>query len=177
MIRSIMACVLIGSFACLAAADESAKLESIKKLATSLGDATMKGDYAFVIDHTYDNVVKVMGGREKAISITEAGMKQILDQGFKITSHNVSDPEKIVTDGESQYTVVPTFMEMTFPQGKIRVNTYLLGISDDSGKTWKFISGSSMENVKMRELVLPNLPASLKLPPKQKPEFVQDKNE
>ncbi|MEI7853477.1 MAG: hypothetical protein WCJ06_07205 [Planctomycetota bacterium] len=49
----------------MTAADDSVNLKNLKKLAVSLGDAFMKGDHAFVIDHTYDNVVKVLGGRRK----------------------------------------------------------------------------------------------------------------
>lgn len=156
-------------------ANDKTKLESIKKLAVSMGDATMNGDHTFVIDHTYDNVVKGMGGRAKAISVLEGGMKPMLDKGVKITSYNVSDPEMIVTGGDSQYTVVPTSIEMTFPQFKIRVKSYLLGISEDSGKSWKFIDGSSMEKPESRKLFLPDLPADLKLPPKQQPEMIQNK--
>jgi len=175
MIRSIMACVLLGSFTCMTAADDSVNLNNLKKLAVSLSDAFMKGDHAFVIDHTYDNVVKVLGGRTKAISALEAGMKAMLDKGVNITSYNVSDPEMIVTSGNSQYTVVPTVIEMTFPQFKIRANSYLLGISDDSGKTWKFIDGSSMANPESRKLFLSNLPADFKLSPKQQPEIIRNK--
>lgn len=52
----------------------------------------------------------------------------------------------IVTSGNSEYMVVHTSKDMTLPQFKIRANSNLMGISDDSGKTWKFIDGSSMSN-------------------------------
>ena len=68
-------------------ADDSVNLKNLKKHAVSLGDATMKGDHAFVIYHTYDNVLKDKVGRMKLIWVLDAGMKLMLDKGVKITSY------------------------------------------------------------------------------------------
>lgn len=78
---------------CMTAADDSVNLKNLKKLAVSPGDATMKGDHSFASGPTYDNVLKDMGGRAKAISVLKAGMKPMLDKGVKITCYNVSAPE------------------------------------------------------------------------------------
>lgn len=175
MMRTMIACAAATFLMGVSyAADEKAELDRIRTEVVQIGDATMKGNYAFVIDHTYDKVVDLLGGQEKAVKITTDTMKQMESQGFRISSHAVSMPEKIVKSGENQFCVVPTALEMSFPKGKIRVKSYQLGISHDQGKSWKYVSGSSLDKPEARKLILPDMPQDLKLPEDSKPEILPD---
>jgi hypothetical protein len=62
---------------------------------------------------------------------------------------------------------------MKHPKGKFIVKSYLLGISSDNGKTWKFVDGAGLDDKITGGL--PKLPAKLKLPEKQKPEQIEEK--
>jgi hypothetical protein len=136
----------------------------------------LKGDHAKVVDLTYPKIVEIIGGRDKMRATLETAMKQMKDRGFSIRSLQVEEPAEILTEGNNTFAVVPTTIEMTAPGGKLVGKSYLLGISADGGKTWKFIDGAGLATKQMRDLVLPSkLPARLKLPAKQDPQFIKDK--
>ncbi|WP_020470111.1 hypothetical protein [Zavarzinella formosa] len=155
-------------------ADEAPKSAEVKKLAAAMIEATKKGDYAKVIDHTYPAVVEMLGGRQKAINNTETAMKTIKAQGLEIKNASSGDPGEFYTEGKNTFVIIPTKMELTFPMGIIRTKSYLLGISPDDGKTWTFLDGSGLQNLAIRDKVLPKMPEKLKLPENEKPEIVKD---
>jgi hypothetical protein len=157
-------------------ADEPSRAATVKKLAQELGDSTVTGDYANVIDHTYDSFVKVMGGRENAIKVTESAMEKMKAQGVALKTFEVGDPGEFLAEGSNTFVVVPTTIEMAIPGGKMLSKSYLLGISPDEGKTWKFVDGRGITKHKEAlDKFLPKLPAGLKLPDEKQPEIVKDK--
>ncbi len=141
----------------------------VKEKAREVSRAVVKGDHAKVVELTYPKVVEVMGGRNKMISTIDAIMKQMKKDGFAIKSNTIGEPSEMLTEGVNTFVVVPTTLEMTSPNGTLSSKSYLLGISPDKGKTWKFVSGSGIDNPQMRLRVLPKLPPKLKLPEKQAP--------
>ena len=168
----VIACAMIGGHL---RAEESPKSAEVKKLATSMVEATLKGEYAKVIDHTYSKVVDLLGGREAAIKTTETAMKQIKDQGLVIKEFKVGEPGEFVSDETNTFVVIPTNTEMTLPLGTVKMKSYLLGISPDKGKTWTFIDGSGLQNSTFKEKILPKVPEKLKLPELAKPEIIPNK--
>ena len=154
---------------------ETAQQAAARKTAEAFGDATVKGDHAKVVDLTWDGVVEKLGGREKAIKRTEAGMKDITDKGWKIKTHKVRSVGEFVAEGEHSFCIVPTLLEVETPDSRIVSKTYLLGISKDGGKAWKFVSGAGIQKEADRKAVLPPLPRALTLPKREKPEVFKDK--
>ncbi len=92
---------------------------------------------------TYSSVVEAMGGRDKAVEFTASAMKQLKQQGVSITKFEVGDPGEIYKEGGNLFVVVPTTAHMKAPGSTIVARGYELGISADSGKTWKFIGSSA----------------------------------
>src|SRR5437868_5322035 len=86
----------------------------VKKLAQQVGDWTLKGDCAKVIDQTYDRLVKEMGGRERAIKATETVRDQLKARGFTFKAFKIGEPGEILTEGDNTFVIVPTTVEMTF---------------------------------------------------------------
>ena len=157
-------------------ADEPPRSATVKKLAQALGAATLEGDYAKVVDQTYDSMINVVGGREKAIQTIERMMKEAKAHGLSLKSYTVGEPGEFFTEGGNTFVVVPTTTEMALPSGRVVTKSYLLGISPDGGKTWKFADGSGLAKRKDKlDKLLPKLPAKLKLPESQKPEIIKDK--
>jgi hypothetical protein len=157
-------------------ADEATTSASVKRVAQDLGAATVTGDYAKVIDLTHDSLVKMMGGREKAIAATAAAMNQMKASGFALTAYDVGDPGKLYSEGGSTFVVIPTSTHMTVPGGRVTARSYLLGISPDGGKTWRFVDGTGITKHKDKlDQLLPRLPADLRLPEVEKPELFKDK--
>jgi len=165
--------VVLGLLAFAAVAEAPPQADAVKKLAEELADATVKQDFTKVIDLTYPTLVKELGGREKAIEQSAAIMNQIKTQGFVITAFTVGEPGDFSKEGDNTFVVVPTAMEMTAPVGKIESKSYLLGISSDAGKTWRFLDGAGMQSKELRDKLLPPLPAKLKLPEKEPPRLVK----
>jgi hypothetical protein len=173
--RFSQACIAIVLGCSLLAAEEPSTSATVKKLAETIGEATVKGDYAKVIDYTYEGLVKELGGKTEAIEATETLMKQLTDKGITFKSFKVGDPGEFFARGGNTFVIVPTTAEMGIPNGKIIAKSYLLGISSDGGKTWKFVEGFSLDKKDFRDRILPKLPDKLKLPEKQQPEIIKDK--
>jgi hypothetical protein len=160
---------------CLTArADEPSK-SAVKKLAKEMADAAIGGDYAKVIDNTHPAALKEAPGREEAIERLKALFKEMKDAGFSVTKCEVGDPGDFHTQGDNTFVVVPVSSEMKSRAGKILDKSYLLGISSDRGKSWKFLNGSTLEDEEFRNKMLPKLPATLRLPKQGKPEIIKDK--
>ena len=58
--------------------------------------------------------------------------------------------------------------------GKAVSKSYLLGISSDGGKTWKFADGAGLDKKESRDKTLPKLPAELQLPMIEPPAITKD---
>jgi hypothetical protein len=156
-----MAVVLVGV---QKAPDDSAK-ESAQKLANACAQATVKKDLAKVIDLTYPSAVAAMGGRRTAIKIAEAELKKTEQGGLKMLSvAEVLLPKKIYSSAKAHYCVVPVSFHIRVDDSKYLLRSALIGISIDTGKTWKFVD-ISMGEEDVRKL-LPDMPKELDFPPK-----------
>lgn len=137
--------------------------------------ATVKCDFARVADLTYPKVIAAMGGRDKMIAELSEGIARMKAQGFSPLSTKLGKASELFIEGENTFAVVPTENEMTAPGGKLVGKSYLLGISPDRGKTWRFIEGTGLNDREARRDVLPPLPAKLELPQAGRPEFIPAK--
>jgi len=168
-----LALVCVGLTAGVVAAAEPSKVE-LKKLATSLGEATMAGNATAVVEGTYPTVVETMGGKTKAVELIRTALKKMKDSGLSIKKYEVGEPGDFLKEGANTFSVVPSALEMATPSGQVRVRGYLLAISPDGGKTWTFADGSGLQQKAARDKVLPKLPAGLKLPEPSKPELIKN---
>jgi hypothetical protein len=167
---SILTIVLATS----AAARADAAADAAKKQADEVSQAFVKSDYAKIVDLTYSGLIDFVGGRDKLIGITKGAMEMFKQQGIEVISYKMAEPGEIVKGEGKSYVVVPATMEMKAPVGKIKVKSYLLGISTDDGKSWKFLDGSGLANKELKDKIIPNLPAKLKLPEPQQPEVTKE---
>lgn len=152
-------------------ADDAALKKLAKENVQTLNDSVIKGDYGKVIDFTHPKLVEMMGGREKAIALMENSTKEMKKEGFEFKSVKVGDPSDIVKQANELYLYVPFELTMKIPKRKITAPSYVIGVSTDQGKTWKYVDGMGGENMNK---ILPDLPASLKLPEKKKPTIEKD---
>jgi hypothetical protein len=169
-----VSCPILHAYEPPGTADAKKMSAAVRKTAQEVGDATLKGDYGTLVDRTWDGVVKLIGGREKMIALVEMGLKRLKDQGVVMKAYQVGEPGEFQTEGSNTFAVVPTRLEMTIPDGKAVAKSYLLAVSPDGGKTWKFVDGAGMNNKEFRDKGLPKLPAKLKLPKIEKPEVIKD---
>ena len=150
--------------------------EVVRQLAQEFAAATINGDFERTADLAYDSVVEYLGGRAEMIAQMRKGLKTLKEVGTTFKSFDVGEPGEFINDGGTTFVVLPTEneMEMTTPPLKLIDKGYLLGISSDGGKTWKFIDGTQMEIA--GDEIMPLLPKALKLPKDEFPEPINKEN-
>ncbi|VTR92237.1 Uncharacterized protein OS=Pedobacter heparinus (strain ATCC 13125 / DSM 2366 / NCIB 9290) GN=Phep_1087 PE=4 SV=1 [Gemmata massiliana] len=160
MTTRIIACVVVAASASFAPADDAEIKKAVKLLADNV--ATIKGDFEALLNLSHPKVVEQLGGRKKAITAMETILKEMKDDGIVIKSLTTGEPANPVRGDKELYVLVPTKMEMTTPEGTLTVAGYFLGISADSGKTWRFVDGAG-GSAKIRKM-FPDIPEKLVLP-------------
>ncbi len=139
--------------------------EKIIKQANELASATKDWDHDFVLDRTYPKLIQLAGGRAKMRETLDKAMEPIKEQGATITAFTVSENIVVRNLGTKIYAVVPTTMDLDFPNRLLRVDSFLLAISEDSGRTFTFLSGSAVAKDKqLFKRVLPDWPDDFILP-------------
>ncbi len=154
---------------------EAAKIKTAHEQAQACANATVKGDFAKLADLTHPSVLKAIGGREAMIEKTSAAMDQMKQQGMSFDPPKVDAPKTLTRSGSTLFCVAPTAITIKAPTARIKMKSFLLGVSTDDGKTWKFLDGNPGEE-NLRK-ILPEIPKDMKLPEKTKPEIERAKDE
>ena len=144
--------------------DDPAK-KSARDLAREYSEATVKNELGKVVDLTHPLAVAALGGREQAIKRSEAEAKRAEQGGLKMLSvESVPFPGKIFATKKAHYCVVPVSFRITVGESRFLLRSALIGVSNDSGKTWKFVDVSMGE--KTIRKYIPDIPQELEFPPK-----------
>lgn len=138
--------------------------DEVKKLATEMIQATIKGEFKKLLDATYPEAINILGGREAALKQIEETMEQLKKAGLKFEKYEVVSMGDFVKDDKTTYLVLNTESVIVVSGSKIHAKSYLLAISTDDAKTWTFLDGAGLSNKDRLNKVLPKRPASLKLP-------------
>lgn len=126
--------------------------QQIKQAAELMAKATLKGDYKTLAKYTHPKVVKMMGGREKMVTILSSAINQMKSQGITFEDATVGDPQKIITVGTELYTVLPQRIVMKVNGQTISNASTLLANSSDKGKTWYFTDAGGMTDQQIKQL-------------------------
>ena len=144
-------------------ADPAAITKQCRADVSQMNAALIRGDFAKVADLTLPKIVADNGGREKTIAAMAEASKRMTARGVALQSATVDAPSDPVSAGGKVYVVVPYTLAMRVPKGVMRQRAFVIGVSPDNGQSWRYASGD------VSKAALPDLPASLKLPEKQKP--------
>lgn len=141
--------------------EDAAKL--LRAQAAEMTRAFMAGDYERLADFTYPKVVEAMGGREKMAEFVRKEMAEVKTNGFETLSYTpAAEPTQVLREGRETYAILPAVMRMGTPSGVMVGESFVIAVSADDGKNWRFISGS-LEADKLK-LLLPAAADKLKLP-------------
>lgn len=154
-------------------------IEAAKKsafvAAKTMDEALINRQYDDYTVYNHPKVVEqVPGGRDgMAIQIAEQ-VKNIEEAGNIITAVWPQMPDTIIDTAGEWQTTMQQFMEYRLPDGKIKSETTLIGISPDKGKTWYFIdvAGRSLKDI---QELFPTLSSQLVIPQAKEAEFTPDK--
>jgi len=135
--------------------------ETVKAQVEILVKATAESQFDKVLAMLHAEVIKDVGGKEKALELMKAAMDTLKSQGLTLKVTEVGKPS-LAKAGKSFYAIVPYTTEITGKDSEVVVKTFLVGVSSDDGKTWTFINGNVGE-AKLRKF-LPELPKEPRLP-------------
>ncbi|WP_298883068.1 hypothetical protein [uncultured Polaribacter sp.] len=125
--------------------------------------ATLNSDYKTVVKHTFLPVIKIMGGKEKALEMISKSMISMKNQGFEFKVADVISVSEIVNEQNQYRCFIKNNYVMNFNGEEITSVSYLLGIYNESKKYWTFIEAKQLANPAMSQ-VLPNFKTKLIIP-------------
>ncbi|MFO0619394.1 MAG: hypothetical protein U0414_42790 [Polyangiaceae bacterium] len=127
-----------------------------------------KADYDRLATCMPDDVIAALGGREQLAGAMALAKNEMEKRGAVIEEATVDAPSDLVTNEGRTFAILPTHLTVKTNDARVRQSGFLVGVSDDEGKTWKFVDGAGGEKVRQ----LTKLPASVTLPAKSEPEVL-----
>ena len=113
--------------------------ERIKANADLMARSLITKDYDTFIKYMDSATIVGLGGKKKIIEIFEKG----LPGGAEIKSVNISIPSDTVIYKKLIQCTLDQTIRMKVKEGILVTRATLIGVSDDNGKNWVFISASS----------------------------------
>ncbi len=123
-------------------------------------------DYHAFADYTYPKVIEMMGGKERMIQATESSMNQMKSEGYQIKDIDYKDASGFLSQGKELQCSLTQELLMKIPQGEILSEYTLIAISEDDGKSWKFLDTSGKSKETMLKY-FPNLPPDIDIKQKK----------
>jgi hypothetical protein len=125
----------------------------IKEQARKMTRAFLAGDFEGLVDATYPKIVELSGGRAKMLEMLKAEVAKWEAQKIKVLSYEVGEPGEVKSAGAKLVSVVPAELKMEFPEIILTSKSFMLAISADGGKAWKFVSGANLNEQALKILV------------------------
>lgn len=140
--------------------------EIVIRQATEMRKYFMEKNYNAYSNYVYDDVIKMFGDKKKMISTSVDAVEKMSKAGYTFKKIDFSEVSDIIHTKNELQTVVHQKIEMETPKGNVLSDYYIIAVSKDNGKLWKFIdtSGKSIESVRK---YFPNLSSKLYIPNKK----------
>ena len=135
----------------------------LKKQANIAAQAAVTGDYKTLVEYMYPKMVDMGGGTDKMVSLTDSTMKALKTQGVNFESATIGSPGKFYKAGAEIHCIIPEFITLKIPDGHLLVQSNLLAITGDGGKTYKFLD-MNKDTVALIKTMFPNFNPDLKIP-------------
>jgi hypothetical protein len=150
---------------CAGEPDPATKLKLAHEQAQQCANAFLKGDYHTFARMTYPTLAEKVGGVDALATLLRSKVREWKDKKIVLRKAQTDPPTQIVPGGSDLFTVVPYTLGLTAAGMKMNQKTYLIGVSSDRGRTWKFIeAGDSREKLLT---FVPHLPDTLTIPEKE----------
>ncbi len=146
---------------------------TIKQEAQKCANAALTNDFEGIVAYTHPRIVTQIGGKEAMIGILKSGTDQMHANGIKLVEVTIGTPEAPKTVGSWITSTVSQHIVMKVPDGKLYRDSFLLGISEDSGKHWVFVDLGPITQEQL-EQVFPELKGKIAVPEKKEPVFKKD---
>lgn len=154
--------------------DAEAAKQAAFRAAKAMDEALINKHYDDYASYNHPKVLaQVDGGIEGMAMLIAKQVKDIEENNNIITAVWPKMPKTMIdTAGEWQCTL-PQFMEYRLPEGKIKAETTIIGLSPDKGVTWYFIDAAGRTLAQLKEL-FPTLSSKLVIAAPKEAEFTAD---
>lgn len=170
--KTLFCTLLLLAVAAVSCPAQEAAPANVRQEAQKISHALTTADYAEVAAHTHPRVVALMGGKEAMLAALTKMMDGMKAQGVSFKEVQIGEPEKTQRVGAWLVVPVPQTLQMSVPKGRVEGNSYLLGISEDDGKTWSFVD-TSIGKEKLLQ-IYPEFVGKLEFPASSEPKFIAD---
>lgn len=155
--------------------DIEAAKRSAFNAAKSMNDALVEKDFDRYVNYNHPLVLEqVEYGRSGMIMEVAKQINNIEENGNYITAIWAKMPISFVDTADEWQCTLPQFMEYRLPNGKIKSQTTIIGISPDKGAHWYFIDMADRQLSDMKNL-FPKLSDRLVINPKVEDEYTPNK--
>jgi hypothetical protein len=153
--------------------DESEAMANLKSQAELVIRAVLEKDHAMMATLTHSALVEQLGGRDRFIQKLESIAAEIQGEGFRFKTAKLGEPTQPVESAGEYYVIFPYSFVMAGSDVEMIGKTFLICVSKDGGRTWKFLDGHSAAGDRDKlKTVLPHFPDQLQLPEPQQPSVV-----
>lgn len=158
-----------GPGAAAAAAPEGDAINTaIKEQAQKMSRAFMSEDFEVFFDATYPKIIELAGGRAAMLADLKKEVARWRAQNVKVLAYEVGGPGDVSKAGTKLFSVVPVELKMEVPGAVFTQKSFLLAVSTDGGKVWKFIDGTTLDKDKLK-LLVPEASEVVSLPKAEDP--------
>lgn len=145
----------------------------VRNAAIIMSNALLKNDLGVLADYTHPKILEAVGGKAKMIALVKASIAVIEARGLTFRSFSIGKIGEFYSDGKDLYCVVPQKILMNTKGGYVSSLSSVLGISEDEGKTWKFVSAGNIGRERL-EAIFTGLPDGLDISPQTEPVFYEE---
>jgi len=153
--------------------DQAALSEVVTANAREMAALLNSAKYPEYLKFIHPVNLQAAGGEEKMLTRLNDQHEQMKSKGVAIKGSYFEKPSTIVKSKNELQCTIPQHTELTATRGRVITHATILAISDDNGKSWKFVDAQNMDLATLRKLY-PNLSPGIKIPPKQKPTVYQE---
>jgi hypothetical protein len=146
---------------------------TLKQEAEKCAKAVLTSDHDGVVAYTHKRVVAAVGGKDAMIATLKRGLAQMRSDGVEFADVTIGLPEKPRKIGVWLVSTLPEHIVMKVPGGKLYQDAFLLGISEDDGRSWAFVDLGPVTNAEFAK-VFPELDGKISVPKREKPVFRKD---
>lgn len=113
---------------------------SLTVQAKEVAKATKDNDWETLIDLTHPRVIERAGGRQAMSDSLRRAADELGSWGSELLSTEVGEAIQVRAIDNEIFAVVPFWMVIRNRQGTFRYEDSMVGISNDNGVTWRFVS-------------------------------------
>lgn len=143
---------------------------TIKASAMEMGNALAQKNSKKFIDYQHPVMIELAGGEEQLRTISDSALKVFEQLGGRVSKINYGNPSEVVSHKKVLQSVIPQTLTLTSFIADIEIATSLIAISEDGGKSWRFID-TNLFSVKEIKSAMPELSPALIIPKSAPPKI------